>query len=68
MNASYVKTKTCEQKTMSYEPTKQTQSKPIYGEPACPEFIEWVEPTKPNDRQGDPSSPKGFAAASRANR
>ena len=39
MNASYVKTKNCEQKTMDNEPTKQTQSNPIYGEP--------VEPTNP---------------------
>jgi RHS repeat-associated protein len=39
MNASYVKTKNYEQKTMNCEPLKQTQSKPIYGEP--------VEPTKP---------------------
>ncbi len=39
MNASYVKTKNYEQKPMDNEPIKQTQSKPIYGEP--------VEPTKP---------------------
>ena len=29
MNVTYVKTKNYEQKTMDYEPTKQTQSKPI---------------------------------------
>ncbi len=48
MNASHVKTKTYEQKTMNCEPTKQTQSKPIYGEhsrtiygePACLEPVE----------------------------
>ncbi len=39
MNVSYVKTNNLQQKTMDNEPIKQTQSKPIYGEP--------VEPTKP---------------------
>jgi hypothetical protein len=32
MNASYVKTKNYEQKTAEEEPTKQTQTNPIYGE------------------------------------
>ncbi len=39
MNTTYVKIKNYEQKTMNYEPAKQTQSNPIYGEP--------VEPSKP---------------------
>jgi len=51
MNASYVKTKNYEQKPMDNEPTKQTQSNPIYGEPACTELSRSVEPTKPNERR-----------------
>ncbi len=43
MNTSYVKTKNYEQKTIDNEPIKQTQSKPICGEP--------VEPTKPIERR-----------------
>ncbi len=43
MNATYVKTKTYEQKPMANEPLKQTQSNPIYGE--------LVEPTKPIERR-----------------
>ncbi len=40
MNASYVKTKNYEQKTMDNELIKQSQTKPIYGE--------LVEPIKAN--------------------
>ncbi len=42
-NVSYVKTKNYEQKTMNCELIKQTQTKPIYGEP--------VEPSNPIERR-----------------
>jgi hypothetical protein len=43
MNVSYVKTKNYEQKTTNCKTTKQTQSKPIYGEhnrTTCGELVE----------------------------
>jgi hypothetical protein len=44
MNVTSVKTKSYELRTMNYEPTKQTQSNPIYGEHRRTIYGELVEP------------------------
>jgi hypothetical protein len=51
MNVTCAKTNNLQQKTWDNEPIKQTQTKPIYGEPACTELSRSVEPTKPNERR-----------------